>query len=111
MVQILLHDLCGLYICSTVIYPVSHAIHLHDDTASMSQVGCRGDDDPAGVVDRSQTLAMEIEVDPQALPRFATIEAVLKGGSLEAPRVVRRSKPVSVTVWPVAARDAGAAGD
>eukprot|EP00904_Undaria_pinnatifida_P011653 jgi/Undpi1/7618/HiC_scaffold_23.g10091.m1 len=75
------------------------------------EVGCRGDDDPAGVVDRSQTLAMEIEVDPQALPRFATIEAVLKGGSLEAPRVVRRSKPVSVTVWPVAARDAGAAGD
>ena len=74
----------------------------------MKQVGCRGDDDPEGVGDRSQTLAMAIEVDPRALPRRAMIEAVLKGGSLEAPRVVQRSAPVSIRIWPVAATAAGA---
>lgn len=65
------------------------------------QVGCRGDSDLGGVGDRAQTLTMAIEVDPLALPRRATIETVVKGGSLEAPRVLRKSTPISTTIWPV----------
>eukprot|EP00903_Cladosiphon_okamuranus_P017925 g16495.t2 len=62
------------------------------------EVGCRGDDD--GDSARSiSSLNITVEVDPRALPRRAALEAVLRGGALEAAKEVTRSPPVSVSIW------------
>lgn len=66
-------------------------------------MGCGGDKDRVGMDDRGQLLAMPITVDPLILPKRMILEAVWRGESLEALGVVRRSAPVSVSVWPVAA--------
>lgn len=80
-------------------------------TFVMKQIGCRGDNDPGEVGDRSQTLAMAIEVDPLALPKRAKNEIVLKGGPLEAPKGNSEEYPdFDHSKWP-AVTGGGGGGD
>lgn len=83
---------------SIVVVPYSY-IHF----PCTKQVGCRVDNDRGGVEYRGKLLAVPITVNPLILPRRMILEAVWRGESLEVPGVVRRSAPVSVSVWPVAA--------
>ncbi|CAM9894381.1 unnamed protein product, partial [Scytosiphon promiscuus] len=65
------------------------------------EVGCRGDHDPqeATIAGSRHSLAITVQVTHLAVPRRATVHAVLKGGRLERVRAMRQSAPVSVSLW------------
>lgn len=62
------------------------------------QIGCRGDGDSNSARPTS-SLNMTVEIDPRSLPRRCKLEAVIRGGSLEAAAVVTRSPPVFLSIW------------
>lgn len=81
---------------STTKASLNHCMNLPPSVKK--QVGCRGDDDGDSARSTS-SLNMTVEVDPRASARRVALEAIIRGGALEAAEEVTRSPPVSVSIW------------